>query len=83
MNLTHQQLKNLQTLFFKDIYTLKDYIEENFEEVEFDDNFAEELDDECDFYNLMFDSKYHDYILYYLKTRNDHIVVVDALPLNK
>lgn len=82
MTLIHQQFKNLNTLFFKDIYALKNYIEENFEEVEFDD-FSPEEDDECDCYNLMFNSKYHDYILYYLKTRNDHIVVVDALPFNK
>jgi hypothetical protein len=82
MNLAHQQFKNLHTLFFNDIYSLKNYIEENFEEVEFDE-LSHEEDDEGDCYTLIFNSKYHNFILYYLKTRNDKIVVVDALPFNK
>ena len=74
-----QKIKKLNSLFFKDIDELKSYIKSNFEEVEFNEILPEE-DDECDFYNLLFASKYHDFILYYLKTRNNHVLLVDALP---
>ena len=79
----HQALKNLKILYFEDIESLKSYFTKAFEEVEFEDFFPEEADEDCDCYHITFKSKYYDYVLYYLKTRNDHIVVVDALPLNK
>lgn len=79
----HQKLKDLKILYFEDIESLKSYFTKNVEEVEFVDFFPEEEDKNCDCYHITFKSKYYDYVLYYLKTRHNHIVVVDAIPFNK
>ena len=81
MNLINKQFNNLHVLFFKELRLLKEYIENNFEEVKIEKD--SDKQDVWGCYHLSFESKLVDYIIYYVKTENGNVVVVDAIPFNK
>lgn len=76
---------NITTLTFKNINELKETILGNFEDVVFDESQPNisEIEPESDYEMLGFNSKYNDYLIYYVITKRGNLVVVDSLKLNK